>query len=126
MTSIKKKIISAAATGSIFLPALAFAQEEAGSESFVNSVSLWVAIAVGIIASLMVLRGASKIGGGVLGTVYKYIGVGMLVVVLGFVAVVVPAWASEFVVGRTHDVLFIVGYLIMALGAQKMLTAGKV
>ena len=71
----------------------------------------------------MVLSNAKKIGGGVLAKVYYHFGIGMLAVVVGFLAVVVPPWSSPTVIMRTHDILFVVGYAIMAIGARKMLVA---
>ena len=109
----------------LVFPVLLFAQEEASgvsSATFVNSMALWIAVGVGFIATFLVFRNAKKIGGGTLGKVYYHFGAGMFLVVLGFLAVVVPPWAEESIVMRTHDVLFVLGYLVMAFGAQKILT----
>ena len=119
---IKSKLIPLAL---LALPTMALAQEADGSVSFVNSISLWIAIIVGLIASFMVLTYAKKIGGGVLQKVYYLFGAGMLLVVLGFLAVVVPPWASMFVIMRTHDALFIVGMGLMAFGGGKLLKAAR-
>lgn len=107
----------------VTLPQVAGAQESGANLSFVNSASLWIAVIVGVIASLLVLRNAKVIGKSMLAHVYTLFGIGMLLVVLGFVAVVVPPWAEGFVIMRTHDVLFIIGFALMAYGAGRMLKA---
>ncbi len=105
-------------------PVAARAQESAvAASTFVNSLSLWVAVVVGIIASLLVFADAKRIGGGVLGKVYYYFAIGMLLIVLGFLAVVVPPWADMFTIMRVHDGMFILGYLIIAIGARKIIVA---
>lgn len=112
-----------------FVPLLARAQEDMSGVApgtFVNSIALWIAVGIGFIASFLVFRNAHKIGGGTLGKVYYHFGFGMLLVVLGFFVVVIPAWAEDVIIMRTHDVLFIAGYLVMAFGAQKILTAAGI
>ena len=110
-------------------PVVSLAQDDiqgASSGTFVNSMPLWIAVGIGFIATFLVFRNAQKIGGGVLGKVYYHFGTGMFLVVLGFLAVVVPPWASEVIIMRTHDALFVMGYLIMAFGAQKILAVSEV
>lgn len=103
------------------MPAITFAQEQ--QLSFVNSISLWIAIIIGLIASFTTLRNAHKIGASALGRVYTWFGWGMFLVVLGFLAVVVPPWADPFTIMRTHDLLFILGFGFMASGASRLLLA---
>ena len=110
--------------GFLGTPLWVWAQEEGASgTTFVNSVALWIAVAVGVTASVMVLRNAQKIGGGTLGQVYTMFGIGMLLVVIGFFVVVIPPWAAPAVIMRTHDLLFVAGYAVMSVGARKILTA---
>lgn len=122
-----KRIVQAATIGAaIFAPFTAFAQEDAmDSYSFVNSLSLWGAVIIGLVASIMVLMNAKKMQGGMFGGVLKYFGIGMFLVVLGFLAVVVPPWADGNVIMRVHDLAFVIGYIFMAMGAKKLLAAGK-
>lgn len=111
------------------LPGIVGAQnnaEGASASTFVNSLPLWIAVAVGFIATFLVFRNARRIGGGVLTSVYKHFGWGMLFVVLGFLAVVVPPWAPAEIIMRTHDALFVIGYLVMAYGAHKILAVARV
>jgi len=103
-------------------PTVSFAQGISG-ESFSGSMSLWVAVAIGIIAGVVILRNAHKIGPSLLRNVYNAFGIGMLLVVLALVAVVIPSWATDLVVARIHDVLLILGFGFMASGAGRMLTA---
>ena len=105
------------------VPFVSHAQEGVDTNTFVNSLPLWIAVIVGIVASMMVLANAKKIGKSELSKVYNCFGIGMLLVVLGFLAVVVKPWAAPSVIMRTHDVLFVLGYVIMAFGAGRMLKA---
>ena len=52
-----------------------------------------------------------------------YFGVGMFIIVLGFFAIVIPAWAPHFIIMRVHDLFFIIGYAVMMYGAKQMLIA---
>lgn len=107
-------------------PIIALAQEEgASADSFVNSLSLWLAVVVGVVASIMVLMNAQWMKGGAFGSALTYFGIGMFLVVGGFFAVVIPAWASEGVIMRVHDVMFIIGYVVMAIGARKIVRAAR-
>jgi len=106
---------------SLLTPALAFAQEE-GDIDFINSFELWIALAVGVLATVIVLRNAHKIGKSSLQKVYYFFGFGMLLTVFGFLSVVIPLWTDPFIIMRVHNVLFIVAFGLMAYGASKMLS----
>lgn len=93
----------------------------ADTGSFTNSLTLWTAAAIGLLTSGAVLYSAYKIGGGALQLVYQYFGIGMLFVVLATVSVALPQWADPEVVARTHDLLFVIGFGVMAYGAQHLL-----
>lgn len=121
MKLFKTSTYTLALVASFLVPALVLAQENV-TLTFVNSASLWIAIVVGFIAAGMVFRNAQKIGGGSLQKVYNFFASGMFLVVLGFFSVVVPSWAPTFVIMRTHDILFIIGFAAMAYGASKMLS----
>lgn len=124
---ILRNYIHTLTLGALLAPGLVLAQEEGiGATDFINSTSLWVAVVVGIVAGILVLRNARKIGGGVLQKVYNFFGVGMLLVVAGFFVVVIPVWASPFVIMRTHDFLFIIGFGVMAYGAKLILKAAGI
>jgi ABC-type spermidine/putrescine transport system permease subunit II len=89
--------------------------------SFVGSFSSWLGIAIGIIASILVLRSAHKMGGGLFGTVLNLIGSGMVMVVLGTLSLYVSSWFPAGYATLTQTVLFSLGYILMVLGANKML-----
>lgn len=91
---------------------------------FANSFSVGVAILVGILANFLVFFNAKKIGGGALAKVYNYFGLGMLFNLSGFaVAALAPTWAPVLVSFRAQDILFILGFTAMAVGAKKILDA---
>lgn len=100
-------------------PLLSYAQEaEAGPSTFNGSYTLWTAILIGIIASLLTLVNAQKLGGAI-SQVLWFLGGGMAFVVLGFLSVVL-AWAPEGTQAIVHDILFIIGYIMMTLGGLRL------
>lgn len=112
---------------SLLAPMLAFAEDGVGASTFVNSLSLWVAVSVGAIASVSSFalgRQLHEKGFGLIGNIFgravNYFSVGMFIVMSGFFAVVVPPWSSPFVIMRVHDFLFIIGYVTMLFGAREL------
>ncbi|MDO8495241.1 MAG: hypothetical protein Q7S32_01785 [bacterium] len=92
--------------------------------SFANSFSAGIALVVGILANCLVFINARKIGGGALATVYNYFGIGMLFNLAGFAISIMPIdWVPLLTSFRAHDILFIIGYTAMAVGAKKILDA---
>ena len=90
--------------------------------AFVGSLSLWVAIVIGTLTSLVVLRYAYQIGSqSLLGRVFLFFAAGMLVIVFALVLVIIPPWNTEFIIARVHDLLFVMGFGLMATGAGQML-----
>jgi hypothetical protein len=89
--------------------------------TFVGGFSSWLGIIIGVIASILVLRSASKMGGGLFGKVLNLIGVGMLLAVMGTLSVFASSWLPDGYVALTRTVLFSLGYILMVLGANKML-----
>jgi len=113
------------------LPVTALAQnfEEINSNDyfafasiFAGNFSLLLSIIIGIFATFFVFRSASKLGGGLFGIVLNYIGIGMLFVVFGTVFTVVDSWFSgDFWFGVISTACFALGYIFMAIGANKLL-----
>lgn len=95
------------------------AQEGAGPETFEGSETLWIAIIIGITASVLTLFNASRLSGTKPASILWPIGFGMMFVVLGFISVVV-AWVDSATQKLVHDVFFIIGYLLMGWGAVKL------
>jgi len=92
-----------------------------------SSYSLASALIVGIATSVLVAINARKMKGGIFGQVLEYFSVGMFIVLLGFVAgeFSFGILSNSVIAGAIHDVLYIIGYVIMAIAAQKLLTAIK-
>jgi len=91
------------------------------ASAFTGSISLWLAVIIGIIASVLVLRAAHKMGGGLFGGVLKLIGVGMLIVALGTISIILAPWFPPTITASIHVVFFSAGYICMVLGANKLL-----
>lgn len=93
--------------------------EAAGPDTFAGRPTLWIAIIIGFAATALTAVYAYQLKGGVVGTVLSLVGAGMFLVVLGFFAVVV-AWADAGTQAIVHDVLFIIGYILILVGALKL------
>jgi len=108
---------------SLFILALlvvpVIAQESAGPATFEGSETLWIAIIIGIAASVLTLFNASRLSGTKPSTILWPLGFGMMFVVLGFISVVV-AWVDTPTQKLVHDIFFIIGYLLMGWGAVKL------
>jgi len=114
-----KTIIKYIPAAIYLLPFVSLAQEVgAGPATFNKSYTLWIAIIIGIIASLMVLSNAQKLGGTIAKVLWLF-GIGMLFVVVGFLSVVI-VWAPEGTQKIVHDFLFILGYVLMAIGGSRL------
>lgn len=108
----------------LFTPVLLFAQ----ADDYVNTLvidlaprlSLWSAIIVAFAASVMVFMNARSMKGGVFGTVLNYFAVGMILILGSFVVVSLNIFGSEGFAKTANNILFILGYIIMALAANKL------
>jgi hypothetical protein len=100
-------------------PALAQSDEPIGPATFVGSYTLWIAIIIGFVASIVTLFYAYQMKGGVVGVTLNFFGAGMFFVVLGFLVVAV-AWATPSIQKVVHDTVFIIGYILMLLGAARL------
>lgn len=94
-------------------------EESAGPDTFAGRPTLWVAIIIGFAATIATGVYAYQLQGGVVGSALTFIGIGMFLVVLGFFAVVV-AWADANTQAIVHDILFIIGYVLMLVGALRL------
>lgn len=99
-------------------PALA-QDEAAGPDTFAGRPTLWVAIIIGFAATAATAVYAYQLKGGVVGTALTLISGGMFLVVLGFLAVVV-SWADSGTQATVHDIVFIIGYVLMLVGALRL------
>jgi hypothetical protein len=100
-------------------PVLAQSDDPIGPATFVGSFTLWIAIVIGFIASLATLFYAYQLKGGLVAVTLNLLGAGMFFVVLGFLTVAV-AWATPPIQKIVHDLLFIIGYILMLLGVLRL------
>jgi hypothetical protein len=105
----------------LILSSPVIAQEDGANSvaSFVGSYTLWAAIVIGFAASLATLFYAYRLQGGVVGVSLNFFGVGMLFIVLGFLTVVVE-WSDVSTRNLVHDIVFILGYISMLIGAFRL------
>ena len=103
-------------------PTLVYAKGMAlDNRTFENSPTLWLATIVGVIACGAVFQNAREMRGGVVGSALLFIGIGMLLMVIGLFLIVVPPWSPDRLILRIHDILFVFGYILMAIGGHRLL-----
>jgi len=100
--------------------------ENLGNTFFIlSSYSLASTLIVGLATSFLVLNIARRMDGGLIGHALKYFSAGMFFVLAGFIIEQATLF-EEFsrynntLAETAHDILFIVGFIIMALAAQKL------
>jgi hypothetical protein len=125
-----KKYLSLIIIGAgTILPAIALAQNwnvppsddgYAYASIFAGNFSLLLSIVIGIIATVIVFRAAKKMGGGLFGSVLNYIGIGMVLIVLGTIATVMDPLFTGYWFSLVSTVCFAVGYIFTVIGANKL------
>lgn len=89
--------------------------------------SLWSTLIIAFVTSAMVWIGGRRMHGGVFGSVLTYFSLGMTLVFFGF-ATEVPWFHSmidELYLKLIHDSLYIIGYILMGVAANKLLRVIK-
>lgn len=96
-----------------------------GTESLLGLYSFWSFVIVAAVTSVLVFVTATKLKGGLFGKVLHLFGAGMVVIL----ASLVIANLNDEIFGAytkvVRDVLNIVGYVFMALAANKLYTFTK-
>jgi len=89
-------------------------------------VSLWATLIVAFATSAMVWIGGRRMHGGVFGSVLNFFSIGMTLVFLGF-ATEVPWFQGidHLYLKMIHDSLYIIGYVMMGVAANKLLKVIK-
>ncbi len=88
---------------------------------FAGNFSFLLSIIIGIIATYFVFQVASKMGGGLFGSVLWFVGYGMVLIVLGSISIALEPWVPEVWIQITHTVFFALGFVFLAVGANKLL-----
>ncbi len=91
------------------------------ASAFTGNFSFLLAILIGVAATYFVFSSARKMGGGLFGVVLKYMGFGMVFIVLGAVSVVLRPFLISVWQELIQTVLFSLGFVFLVLGAQKLL-----
>lgn len=112
---------------SLFFTKTVYAESEIFSTEEIIAVSntlqayvLISAVLIAIIATVVVFRNAKKMKGGIFGTVLNYFGIGMVAILLGFISSSELSFLPTDDLNVVGNVLFIVGYILMAIAAVKM------
>ena len=108
----------------LFLPGVLFAQgvyvDYSNTYSILNMYSFLSVILIGAITSIIVLVNAKKMSGGIFGDALGYFGVGMLVMLAGITVSLGVAFFSEETIGIVGNLFYIIGYILMAIAADKI------
>ena len=112
----------------VAFPLLAGAQQEWASYtsdtlSILDVYIFWSTIVLALVAIGMVFSNAAKMKGGAFATVLNLFGSGMVVTFLGYLTMLFPALLPAFFGGLLSDILFIVGYVLMAIAASRLARA---
>ena len=99
------------------------AQDAAGPATFVGSYTLWIAIILAFIASVWTFYYSQQMKGSVVGDILRLVAFGMFVIDLGFLAVVI-AWGPAPTQKIVHDLLFILGYILILTAVGRMRKLG--
>lgn len=78
------------------------------------------AIVIAVVATIVVFRNAQKMKGGVFSIVLRHFGIGMVAILFSFIASSQYTFLSVDDADMVSNILFIVGYVFMALAAVKM------
>lgn len=90
------------------------------------SVSLWSTTIIAFSTTAMVWVLSRKMHGGVFGSVLAYFSLGMSCIFLGFVVnIPLVQKISSLYVGITYNALYIIGYILMGIAANKLLKVIK-
>lgn len=95
--------------------------EFAYASLFAGNFSLLLSVVIGFIATFLVFRSAKKLGGGLFGLILNYIGVGVLLIVLGTVATIMALWSGVLWANIASTVCFAIGYIFVVIGANRLL-----
>lgn len=80
-----------------------------------------LAIIVALVATIIVFQAARKMRGGAFGLVLSYFSAGMFCVVVGFILTIMPPVQPLGISFPLVDVAFMVGYILMLLGARTLM-----
>lgn len=126
---IKKTLIGFVASLVFFIPliskACAFPSKGSYFNIIFNSITLWLAVAVGIVATASVFWDAKQFKGGKLEKAYFYFGLGMFFLLAGMVVLIVRSWDADFLLFRLRDIFYIIGFLLITIGAKKIIKIFK-
>lgn len=125
--NLRNKLIIGVTMGGAFLPSVVSAQEwisyVGGTLSILDVYIFWSTIVLAIVAIGMVFSNAIKMKGGVFATVLNFFGSGMTVTFLGYITMTCPFLRDISFAGLLSDILFIIGYVLMAIAASRLASA---
>ena len=98
-----------------------FSMEEIIAMSgILQAYALLSTIIVAIAAIIVVFHNAGRMKGGIFGTVLNYFGIGMVAILFGFIIGPESSLVSVDDASTIGNILFIIGYIFMAVAAVKM------
>jgi len=111
-------------TTAMVTPILLWAQTDSIADSFVGilapKLSLYSAIIIAIVTTIMVFTNARAMKGGIFGVALNYFATGMVFILIGFIVVAFNIFNTGGFTEIANNILFILGYITMALAAHKL------
>ena len=108
----------------LMTPYYAFAEEvineTEGASLILQSYTFWSSVIVALMAIISTFVIAKKMKGGVFGETLNLFAVGMFCILSGYVIESIPGLVSVSFLGTFSDIIFIVGFLFMAMAGNLM------
>lgn len=99
--------------------------ELSGVASILSAYSFWSFVIIAVVTTVLVFVTASRMRGGLFGRVLLYFGCSMTLIFFGGLLAGTPTGDSAGYPKLAHDSLFIISYILMALGANKLYSFTK-
>lgn len=96
-----------------------------GTESLLGLYSFWSFVVVAVVTSVLVFTAAQKMKGGLFGKVLNYFGIGMMLILVSLVLANMGGDTLGAYTKVVRDALNTIGYVLMALAANKLYTFTK-
>ncbi len=94
------------------------ASAQSMTPEFVGSSLLVLAVIVGLASAAIIMYNALRMQGE-LQAVLAFFGAGLTLIVIGFISVVIPPWASASTIQMVHDLSFLLGCGLMGYAGVK-------
>ena len=96
------------------------ADETEGASLILQSYTFWSSVIIALMAIISIFVIAKKMKGGVFGETLNLFAIGMFCILSGYIIESVPELSSIVFLGTMSDIVFIIGFLFMAMAGNLM------